>query len=81
MLLPPHRLQCLHYATLFSLPQENPLFHAKLAARRGKGDRTAFELLVVPRGGEVPQLTELVLHVGPGDQGEPVVTLMLLGEE
>lgn len=54
---------------------------ARKAAWRGEGDQTVFELLVVPRGGQVPQLTKLVLHTGPGDQGEPVATLMLPGED
>lgn len=54
---------------------------ARRAARRGEGDRVTFELKVVPRGGEVPELVTLVLHVGPGDQGEPVATLMLPGED
>lgn len=54
---------------------------ARRAARQGEVDRTAFELLVVPRGGQVPQLIKLVLHIGPGGQGEPVATLMLPGED
>jgi hypothetical protein len=50
-------------------------------ARRGEGDRTAFGLLVVPRGWEVPELAKLVLHIGPGDFVEPVTTVMLPGED
>lgn len=54
---------------------------ARSAARQGEGDRASFELEVVPRGGEVPQLTELVLHIGPGDDRRPVATIMLPGED
>lgn len=58
---------------------------ASVAARgdadRVKQDRITFELFVVPRGGEVPVRTQLELHVGPGDQGEPVGTIMEPGED
>lgn len=54
---------------------------ARRAARRKDGDRTTFDLHVVPRGGRVPCLTTLVLHVGPGDQGECVGTVMAPGED
>ena len=54
---------------------------ARSAARQGEGDRASFELEVVPRGGDVPQLTELVLHIGPGDDRRPVATIMLPGED
>lgn len=54
---------------------------ARRAARRREGDRTTFDLHVVPRGGRVPRLTTLVLHVGPGDRGEAVATLMRPGED
>lgn len=54
---------------------------ARRAARRGEGDRTTFDLHVVPRGERVPRLTTLVLHVGPGDRGEAVATLMRPGED
>ncbi|MBN8741101.1 MAG: hypothetical protein BGP24_19985 [Lysobacterales bacterium 69-70] len=54
---------------------------ARRAARRGEGDRTTFDLHVVPRGGTTPKLTSLVLHIGPGDRGECVGTLMRPGED
>lgn len=54
---------------------------ARTAARRGEGNRTSFDLHVVPRGGRVPRLTTLVLHIGPGDNAEPVATLMRPGED
>lgn len=54
---------------------------ARAAARRGQGGRINFELLVVPRGGRVPELTTLSLHVGPGDRGEPVATILAPDED
>lgn len=53
---------------------------ARRAPRRGEGDRTTFDLHVVPRGERVPRLTTLVLHVGPGDRGEAVATRMRPGK-
>lgn len=59
------------------------LWMARLAARRG-GDRTTYELLRVPRhrrtGGRALK-ARLVLHAGPGDLAEPVLTIMLPGED
>lgn len=54
---------------------------ARRAARRGEGGRTTFEMVVVPRGGTAPTPTTLVLHIGPGDQGECVGTVMAPGED
>lgn len=52
------------------------LWMAALAARRHLDtDHAAFEVLI---GGT---LIELVLHVGPGDEGEPVATIMLPEED
>lgn len=52
---------------------------AYLAVRRGGTEpRRAFQLLRVPRGGRGvrPRLTTLHIHIGPGDNGEPVITVM-----
>lgn len=52
---------------------------AYLAVRRGGTEpRKAFQLLRVPRGGRGvrPRLTTLHIHIGPGDSGEPVITIM-----
>ena len=61
------------------------LFLAAAAARRAAALRlqgaTAFNLVVVPRGGRSPVPTRLVLHVGPGDAGEAVATLMFPDED
>jgi hypothetical protein len=52
------------------------LWMALLAARRNvDADRTAFTVLI--GGREV----KFVLHVGPGDEGEAVATIMLPGED
>ena len=58
------------------------LWMLKLAARRG-GSEIRFQLYRVPRGGRgvKPRLTVLKALCGPGDQGEPVITIMLPGED
>lgn len=60
------------------------LWMAYLAARRASGGcRVEFGLLVVPRGGAArrPRLMALHMHIGPGDDGEPVITIMLPHED
>lgn len=55
---------------------------ARLEARRhGHLQVLPFRVLRVPPGGFKPQLTQLTLHIGPGDQAEPVVTILLPGED
>lgn len=56
---------------------------AAQAARRGQGDRLAFQLYRVPRGGRSvrPRLVTLHLHIGPGDDPEPVITILQPGED
>ena len=52
---------------------------AYIAARRASGGcRTPFQLYVVPRGklATRPRLMTLHMHIGPGDKGEPVITIM-----
>lgn len=46
-------------------------------------DRFAFQLLRVPREGRAlrPRLVTLIAHVGPGDSGEPVITVMQPGQD
>lgn len=58
------------------------LWMAKLAARRG-GQRIAFQVLRVPREGRGfrPRLVTLVAHCGPGDNGEPVITIKQPNED
>ncbi|MCP3867753.1 MAG: hypothetical protein GY703_06595 [Gammaproteobacteria bacterium] len=49
--------------------------------RHVRGDRAVFSVLRIPRGGRQPELARLVIHIGPGDRGEPVVTIMQPGED
>ena len=60
------------------------LWMAYVAARRASGGcRVPFELYVVPRDGvsTQPKLTTLHMHIGPGDDAEPVVTIMKPNED
>jgi hypothetical protein len=60
------------------------LWMASLAARRNRGgSRAAFEVHRTPRPGRgrQPRRVALVLVVGPGDDGEPVLTVMQPGED
>ena len=62
------------------------LYMAGHAAGRTAGsDRVIFRVLRVPnedrgRRWNKPELIELALHIGPGDTGEPVITIMLPNE-
>lgn len=59
------------------------LIAARAAARRGQGARLPFQLFRVPRGGGSlwPRLVTLHIHIGPGDQGEPVITVLMPDED
>lgn len=59
------------------------LWLAHLAARRAQSGRVIFELFRVPRGGrgQRPRRTRLQMHIGPGDGEEPVITIMVPGED
>lgn len=60
------------------------LWMSYMAARRASGScRVPFQLHVVPRGGSAiqPRLLTLHMHLGPGDEGEPVITIMLPTED
>lgn len=58
------------------------LWMLKLAARRG-GSEIRYQFYRVPRGGRGvrPRLTMLKAVCGPGDAGEPVITVMLPDED
>lgn len=58
------------------------LYMARLAARRG-GSEIRYTFLRVPRGGRGvrPRLVTLKAICGPGDHGEPVITIMLPDED
>ena len=63
------------------------LWMARNAGLRARDtDRVQFQLHVVPRGGdasdnEMPPLVTLVMHIGPGDTPDPVITIMQPGED
>lgn len=60
------------------------LWMAARAARRAHGaQRVAFDVNRVPRGGHGmrPQLVTLDLHIGPGDNAEPVITILMPSED
>jgi len=60
------------------------LFMAQHAIRvnRSGGDRLRFQLYRAPRDGKSTEasVTALNLIVGPGDRGEPVITILLPNE-
>ena len=54
------------------------------AASRDDGEnRAVFSVLRTPRDGKgrKPRAAELVVHIGPGDHHEPVITIMFPGED
>ena len=52
------------------------LWMASLAARRGRGlNRVPFSVLVCTRSVR-PSRVALIVHIGPGDDAEPVITIM-----
>jgi len=61
------------------------LFLASHAIRTSKnsGDRLLFELYRVPRDGQSVEAERVTLRliVGPGDAGEPVITILLTHED
>ena len=58
------------------------LWMASLAAKRG-GQEILFQLYRVPRGGRgmKPRLVTLKAHCGPGDNAEPVITILEPNED
>jgi len=61
------------------------LFMAAFAIRTSEdsGDRLLYELYRVPRDGDstAAERVTLKLIIGPGDHGEPVITILLLNED
>lgn len=59
------------------------LWLAAHAAKRSTGDRLTFGVHRVPRNGHATQPEQVTLQmlIGPGDRGEPVMTVLLLGED
>jgi len=56
---------------------------AALAARRASTGTTqmTFEAAYIQRPGRGPETVSLKMVAGPGDEGEPVMTIMLPGED
>jgi hypothetical protein len=54
-----------------------------IRTRKESGDRLLFQLYRVPRDGQTmeAELTTLKLMIGPGDNGEPVITILLPNED
>lgn len=65
--------------------QWDVLYTAETAARRAAvlalQGATAFDMVIVPRGGHSLMAIQLVLHVCLGDAGEPVATVMFPDED
>lgn len=60
------------------------VFMAFLAAAGNRSaSRIEYEVYRVPREGKavMPRTVRLVLAIGPGDDGQPVITIMQLGED
>jgi hypothetical protein len=51
------------------------------SARNSSADRVPFTFLRVPRGSRKAQRMTLDVHIGGGDQGEPVITILLQDED
>jgi len=51
------------------------------ARRRRNAQVVPFGLLRVPHRGKKPELVQLIMHIGPGDHAEPVITIMQPGED
>lgn len=54
--------------------------HAARLHRESGRDRATFSVLRVPRGGRRMERVALYVHIGGGDAGEPVATVLLEGE-
>lgn len=51
--------------------------HAARVHRASGRSRVPFTVMRIPRGSRRAERVELVVHVGPGDDAEPVATVML----
>jgi hypothetical protein len=58
------------------------LWMAALAGTKSPNDSTVpFAILRIPHRGSKARQVQLVMTIGPGDDGEPVVTIMQPGED
>ncbi|MFK5892639.1 MAG: hypothetical protein QM504_05415 [Pseudomonadota bacterium] len=59
------------------------VYMAAMAGRNSNSSELIYELYSVPRGGLAKKsvLIRLKSHIGPGDDGEPVITIMKTNED
>lgn len=57
------------------------LWRARLAARSAKEQSEIDYTLRVEQAGDAVEEVALRLHIGPGDAGEPVITILMLNED
>lgn len=55
------------------------LHSAAFAAQDRQGNEAPFKVYRMREAGR--EVIELYAHIGPGDEGEPVITIMLIGED
>jgi hypothetical protein len=55
--------------------------HAARIHRSSGASRISFSLLRIPKGGRRAERVELAVTIGPGDDGEPVGTILLPNED
>jgi hypothetical protein len=57
------------------------LWVAMIKAQHTKGSQSTFDIACIPRGRMESKTVSLKFYCGPGDQGEPVITIMLPWED
>ena len=57
------------------------MFRCAVKAASGGGDRIRYQVLFQMNPSGAPEEVDLIAVCGPGDAGEPVITIMLPGED
>ena len=57
------------------------MFRAAIQAGNGDVNRIRYDVLFLMKPAAEPELVTLIAVCGPGDQGEPVITIMLPGDD
>lgn len=57
------------------------MLRVSIKAGDGRGDRMSYSVLFQMEPGKEQVSVDLISACGPGDQGEPVITIMLPGED
>jgi hypothetical protein len=57
------------------------MFRTAVKLGNGAGDRIRYKVLFQMVPGKEPEEIDLIAVCGPGDAGEPVITIMLPGED